>query len=192
MGPIVMATTLTAPSSLEDFLKLPEEKPALEFFDGQIYQKPMPKCQHSILQFGIASAIHQLTKPEKIAYTFPELCCTFAGRSIVADVAVLTWEHIDFNSTGEVTDDVLVPPNWIIEILSPDQNSGLVIRKILFSLEQGGQLGWLIDPPDRSVVAFYPDRLPKSLQGSDPLLVLQGIPWSTTVDDLVSSLRLNV
>ncbi|MCF2969929.1 Uma2 family endonuclease [Synechococcus sp. Nb3U1] len=176
MGPITMATTLTAPSSLEDFLKLPEEKPALEFFDGQIYQKPMPKRQHSILQFEIASGIHQLTKPEKIAYAFPELRCPFAGRSIVSDVVILTWEHIDFNSAGEVTDDVLVPPGWIIEILSPDQNSGLVIRKILFSLEQGGQLVWRIDPPDRSVVAFYPDRLPKSLQGSDPLPVLQGIP----------------
>jgi Uma2 family endonuclease len=29
--------------SLEDFLQLPETKPASEYINGKIYQKPMPK-----------------------------------------------------------------------------------------------------------------------------------------------------
>ncbi|MEN9224093.1 MAG: Uma2 family endonuclease [Thermostichus sp. HHBFW_bins_43] len=99
--------------------------------------------------------------------------------------------ELPVDENNEPADDVLIPPDWMIEILSPDQKSGLVIRKILFSLEQGGQLAWLIDPADCSVVAFYPDRLPKSLQGSDPLPVLQGIPWSITVDGLFESLKIS-
>lgn len=192
MGQITMATTLTSPRSLEEFLKLPEEKPALEFFGHRIYQKPMPRRRHSILQFEISSAINQIAKPAKIAYAFPELRCTFAGRSIVPDIVVLLWEHIEFGSDGEPRDDVLIPPDWMIEILSPEQNSGWVIRKILFSLEQGGQLGWLVDPGDRSVVAFFPDRLPKSLQGSDPLPVLSGIPWPISADQLFDWLKMSV
>ncbi|MFN9817256.1 MAG: Uma2 family endonuclease, partial [Pseudanabaena sp.] len=32
--------------SIEEFLALPETKPASEYIDGQIYQKPMPQGQH--------------------------------------------------------------------------------------------------------------------------------------------------
>ena len=38
---------------LEEFLALPETKPASEYIDNQIYQKPMPQGKHSILEiFG--------------------------------------------------------------------------------------------------------------------------------------------
>ena len=33
-------------TSLEEFLKLPEEKPALEYFDGKVTQKVSPKTRH--------------------------------------------------------------------------------------------------------------------------------------------------
>ncbi|NES46655.1 Uma2 family endonuclease, partial [Moorena sp. SIO2C4] len=33
--------------SLEAFIKLPETKPASEYIDGQIVQKPMPQGKHS-------------------------------------------------------------------------------------------------------------------------------------------------
>ncbi len=36
--------------SLEDFLELPETKPASEYVDGQIIQKPVPQGKHSALQ----------------------------------------------------------------------------------------------------------------------------------------------
>jgi Uma2 family endonuclease len=41
--------TVAKPSSitLEEFLKLPETKPASEYIDGEIIQKPMPKTRHS-------------------------------------------------------------------------------------------------------------------------------------------------
>ena len=38
---------------LEEFLALPETKPASEYIDDQIYQKPMPQGKHSTLEiFG--------------------------------------------------------------------------------------------------------------------------------------------
>ena len=35
--------------SFEEFLALPETKPASEYINGNIYQKPMPQAQHSCL-----------------------------------------------------------------------------------------------------------------------------------------------
>jgi Uma2 family endonuclease len=44
-------TIATGRLTLEEFLKLPETKPASEYIEGEIIQKPMPKIKHSRLQF---------------------------------------------------------------------------------------------------------------------------------------------
>jgi hypothetical protein len=36
--------------TLAEFLAMPEKKPASEYIDGQIIQKPIPQSQHSIIQ----------------------------------------------------------------------------------------------------------------------------------------------
>ena len=38
------------PLTLEEFLTLPETKPASEYIAGQVIQKPMPQGKHSKLQ----------------------------------------------------------------------------------------------------------------------------------------------
>ncbi len=35
--------------TLDDFLQLPDTKPASEYIDGQIIQKPMPQGKHSVI-----------------------------------------------------------------------------------------------------------------------------------------------
>jgi len=82
----------TPPKSLtlEEFLTLPETKPANEYIDGQIIQKPMPQGEHSTIQGELIIAINAVVKPKKIARAFPELRCTFCGKSIVPDVAIFT------------------------------------------------------------------------------------------------------
>ncbi|HEY9301995.1 MAG TPA: Uma2 family endonuclease, partial [Phormidium sp.] len=74
--------------TVEEFLKLPETKPAAELIKGEIIQKPMPQGEHSVLQGELCEAINRVTKAQKIAYAFPELRCTFGGDSIVPDVGV--------------------------------------------------------------------------------------------------------
>ncbi|MEW6493241.1 MAG: Uma2 family endonuclease [Cyanobacteriota bacterium] len=80
--------------TLEEFLKLPETKPASEFINGEIIHKPMPQGEHSRLQAKLCTVINQVTEAPKIAYAFPQLRCTFGGDSIIPDVAVFRWERI--------------------------------------------------------------------------------------------------
>ncbi len=84
-------TTTTQPVTLEEFLQLPETKPASEYIKGQVFQKPMPKSRHSRLQGRLMRAINELVEDRKYAYAFPELRCTFGNRSIVPDVASIIW-----------------------------------------------------------------------------------------------------
>jgi Uma2 family endonuclease len=75
---------------LDDFLAMPEIKPANEFINGSICQKPMPQGKHSIIQRELTFAIDRPLRDQKIARAFPELRCTFGQRSTVPDVSVIT------------------------------------------------------------------------------------------------------
>jgi Uma2 family endonuclease len=176
--------------SIEEFLALPETKPTSDFIDGQIYQKPMPQGQHSTLQVEIATAINSIGKPQKLAFAFPELRCTFGGISIVPDIAVLRWANIPFLPNKRVDNRILVPPDWIIEILSPDQSPLRVMNKISSAITNGSELGWLILPAQDLIMTYEGDRIPEMKKGKDILPVLDVLDWQVTVDDVFNLLCL--
>jgi Uma2 family endonuclease len=169
-----MVTLIQSPSkiSLAEFLLLPETKPASEYVDGKIYQKEMPQGKHSTLQFEFPSVINRVGKPQKLAYAFPELRCTFDGRSIVPDIAVFEWPRIPLNAQGKIENKFEIAPDWTIEILSPEQSSTRVINKILFCLKNQTKLGWLIDPEEELVIVFKPQQEPEIKENEDILPVL--------------------
>ena len=57
-----MVTTPSKPISLEEFLALPETKPASEYIDGKILQKPMPQGEHSTIQAELIIALNGALK----------------------------------------------------------------------------------------------------------------------------------
>ncbi|AFY99909.1 Uma2 family endonuclease [Calothrix sp. PCC 6303] len=159
--------------TLKEFLELPETKPASEYIDGQVIQKPMPKGKHSAIQGEFVPAINAIVKPKSIARAFPELRCTFGNRSIVPDIAVFVWNRIPRDENGEIANTFIVAPDWTIEILSPDQSQTKVTKNILHCLKYGTQMGWLIDPDEKTVLVFCPKR---EIQVFDELEVLMPVP----------------
>lgn len=185
-----MVATPTKTLTLSEFLALPETKPASEFVDGKIIQKLMPKHKHSIIQAKLTAAINQVAEPQKLAFAFPELRCTFGDRSLVPDLVVLDWQTIEFDAEGEPTDDVFVAPDWTIEILSPNQSANPVIDKILHCLNYGTRLGWLIDPSDRSILTFSPNQTPRLYGDEQPLPILYKLTLLITSVQIFSWLKL--
>lgn len=144
--------------TLAEFLKLPETKPASEYIDGQITQKPMPQGKHSRIQGKLVSVINTIVNPQKIAWAFPELRCTFGDRSTVPDIAVFVWNRIPSDENGEISDTFLLAPDWTVEILSPGQSHTQVTKNILHCLKHGTQTGWLIDPDEKTVFVYRPKQ----------------------------------
>jgi Uma2 family endonuclease len=146
-----MVQTPVKQISLAEFLDLPETKPASEYIDGQIIQKPMPQGHHSIIQSELATELSLTLRRTGIATTFTELRCTFGDRSIVPDLAVFENARVP-NHAGEIENVFTIAPDWTIEILSPGQSANKVLKNINHCLAHGTQMGWLIDPEDRSIV----------------------------------------
>ncbi len=199
--------TNTSSLTLEEFLKLSETEPASEYINGEIYPKPMPQGKHSLLQTRFSTAINQVGEPQKLAYAscsiastrgtratafraLTELRCTFAGRSIVPDIVVFEWQNIPLDSDGTIANKIERAPDWIIEILSPEQSANQVIRKIIFSLQNGTKLGYLIDSEDESITVFSPNSLPEIKDKQDVLPVLDVLQsWQLKAEDIFNWLK---
>jgi Uma2 family endonuclease len=158
---IVMVQTPSRSIALEEFLQLPETKPASEYIDGQIIQKPMPQGEHSTIQRDLTRYIDDALKPIEIARAYPELRCTFGGRSIVPDITAFQLSRIPRQPNGRIANRFDLHPDWTIEILSPDQNQTKVTRNILHCLAYGTEMGWLIDPSESCIFVYQPDRTPQ-------------------------------
>jgi Uma2 family endonuclease len=153
--------------TLTEFLQLPETKPASEYIDGQIIQKPMPEEKHCTIQGELVPAINGVVKSKRIARAFPDLCCTFGGCSTVPNIAVFRWNRIPRDENGEVANTFPAAPDWTIEILSPDQSQTKVTKNILHCLRHGTQVGWLIGPDEQTVFVYHPKQEPEVLDEPD-------------------------
>jgi Uma2 family endonuclease len=171
----IVSTKSPKKISLEQFLQLPETKPYSEYIDGKIEKKSMPQGKHSVLQIRLGTRINEILLPNKIAHAFTELRCTFGGRSLVPDISVFTWQRIPKDEKSRIANRFETFPDWVIEILSPEQSANKVIRKIMFCLNQGTQLAWLIDTEDESVIIFQPNQFPEIKIDEEILPVLDSL-----------------
>lgn len=167
---LTMVQTPGKALTLEEFLKLPETEPASEYIDGTVIQKPMPQGKHSVLQGEMVKQVDATLESEKIARAFPELRCTFGGRSIVPDVSVFLWHRVPRDGDGTVANIFAIAPDWTIEILSPDQSVTRVMQNILHCLQHGSQLGWLIDPAENLVLVYTPDQRVEAFEAAHSVL----------------------
>jgi Uma2 family endonuclease len=183
-----MVQTPSKPITLDEFLKLPETKPASEYIEGKIIQKPMPQGKHSAIQGEFVPVINSVVKPQRIARAFPELRCTFGGRSTVPDITVFIWSRIPRDENGEIANTFPIAPDWTIEILSPDQSQTKVTKNILHCLKHGTQMGWLIDPDEQTVFVYRPQQETEVFDEPDALIPVPSFAseLQLTIQDLFS------
>ncbi|MEA5419945.1 Uma2 family endonuclease [Spirulina sp. CCNP1310] len=194
-----MATPLTAsPSlSLSDFLAQPETKPATEYVAGHLYPKPMPKGKHSVLQGWLIAWLNQRGIPTQTYLAFPELRCTLgdiapqgqAQRSLVPDISVFGWERLPRDGAGEIANDFAIAPDWAIEILSPAQSPSRVIDNLLFCLNYGTKLGWLLDPSEKILISFQPNQQPQTWSNAAIVPTLFMADQNLSVEEIFACLN---
>jgi Uma2 family endonuclease len=164
--------------TLEEFLKWPriDEQPYLEYFDGRIEVKVSPQRKHSVIEKRMIQALDQFAEPSGLGSAYPELRCTFAGRSIVPDIVFQLEVNIPRDEQGEVLNECFVPPDIHIEIRSPDQSPKKTGEKLEHSLANGCPLGWYIDPERRTIDVYRPGLAPERLPADGFLEGAQVLP----------------
>ena len=176
--------------TLEQFLRRPEKKPALEYDDGVVTQKVSPRFRHARLQGELTTLVNQFGWPRKLALALPELRATYDRRSTVPDVAVYVWDRIGRTPDGQYVDEYFTPPDLAIEIASPDQSATSLVRKCMWYVAHGVRIALLVDPDDQTVMLFRPDVATQALRDDDAIDVADVLPgFELKVSELFGVLK---
>jgi len=109
---------------------------------------------------------------------------------MVPDIAVFLWDKLPLDENEEILDRVTQAPDWAVKILSSEQAATRPMDNLLFLLQYGMALGWLVDPYEKVVFAFQPNCAPMTLRGPDRLPLLQSLSQNQlTAQELFDFLR---
>lgn len=144
--------------TLEEFLALPEEKPYLEFVDGEAVEKSMPAEEHSVLANRLGRIWEELAEKAGIRVSVgPEMPYIFGRgtreeRVYLPDVSIR--RKVGSSVRGAAPIDEL--PAIAVEIISPEDRPARVSENTQFYM-QAGITEWVIDPV-QTITVFTPGQ----------------------------------
>jgi Uma2 family endonuclease len=74
----------------------------------------------------------------------------------------LTYDELEPKHTERV-------PNLVVEVRSPNDRHGRILRRIEQYLKRGVPMVWLVDPEELTVTAYTPNEFPKVYDETDEL-----------------------
>lgn len=175
--------------TLDEFLRMEDDKPALEYACGEVFQKPMPDRLHATLQRYFILVISRLLEQTRSGEVFPEFRCIFGPtgrqRAYVPDLVFVSNERL------ATADRYLrTAPDLAIEILSPGQNIARLFDKAQFYLLNGVRLVWIIDPDAATIAVLVPGEESRTLSAGDTLDGGEVLPgFNAAVDDMLAYLH---
>jgi Uma2 family endonuclease len=177
--------------TLDEFLKLPEEKPALEYLDGVVTQKMVPSGPHGELQAELAFLLKLFLRQLPIARVYTELRSNRVRRSsLVPDLSVYLLDRIPTNPDGKVADDFWVPPDLASEIASPGQSVNWLTDRANLLLSTGARVVMIVEPRLERVRLARPDQPIQIYQAEDVVTVDDVLPgFSFVVRELFAALQ---
>ncbi|MGI8927672.1 MAG: Uma2 family endonuclease [Tepidiformaceae bacterium] len=152
--------------SPEEYLNLPEEKPYLEYFEGRVVQKAMPRRSHGQLQ-GALSHFFFLYQRAAGGSFGTEVRSWFDSSNVPA----YRLPDLSYWAPAKAPGDeaMSLPPTLAVEIRSSSESMRTQRAKCRFYREHGVDVCWLIDPESRTAEVFDSVRDGAVLVASDSL-----------------------
>jgi Uma2 family endonuclease len=178
--------------TLQEFLNLPlgEGDITYELVNGQAIPKMSPKKFHSKLTRALLNLIEQCCQGK--GEVCPELAIALTRRGRdwmpIPDILYISNERLppDWEQEGACS----VPPNLVIEIISPGQTFGQMAAKAKDYLDAKVLRVWVVDSKARSITVFYPDAAPQTYMGDELLTdsLFEGLEF--TVEQLFQKAKI--
>ncbi|MBM2813113.1 MAG: hypothetical protein HW416_3872 [Chloroflexi bacterium] len=182
--------TIQETMTLDEFLALPEEKPALEYEYGRVTQKVPPDIPHSSLQPTLAALFNQYGGRERLVVAFTEARWNLPHFSRVPDVVVYRRERLPLDERGRLVHGAFKePPDVLVEIVSPGQTGMAQLRRCVEFVAAGVPLALIVDSDDESVTVVHADERVRFYRGAERIDLDQVVPgFELTADQLFATL----
>lgn len=167
-----MASPVRTRLTLEEFRALPEQKPYLEFWNGEIVQKMAPQRHHALLQVRFATLLDAYGARQQ-GTTMTEASIEFLvegdTRELIPDVAY--W------APGKpVGGPVMQPPTLAVEIRSAGQSLGSLQGKCQYYVRNGVDEAWIVDPEARTVLVYRAGHAQASTHSEPAVIDSRNLP----------------
>ncbi|MBN3877196.1 MULTISPECIES: Uma2 family endonuclease [unclassified Nostoc] len=157
--------------TLQEFLNLPpgEGDITYELVDGQAIPKMSPKFFHAKLTRVLLNFIEQSCEGKGEVCPEWDVALTRRGRDWmpIPDILYISYERLPAN--WDENEACPVPPDLVIEIISPGQTFGQMAAKAKDYLDAKVLRVWVLDSKARSITVFYPDAAPQTYMGEELL-----------------------
>jgi Uma2 family endonuclease len=176
--------------TLDEFLRLPEEEPPLEYLDGEIRQTMSPTSRHGRYEGDLFRRFDGAGAPDDPLVAFIEVRVTFGGRSTIPDVMAIRASRVQLAADGYVVEYTTVAPDLAVEIVSPGQNRADQDDRCRWLVRNGVVAALRVDPQRHTARVFKATGEIGDLRGDDVIHledVAAGLRF--TVNDLFAVLR---
>lgn len=168
--------------TLQEFLNLPpgEGDITYELVEGQAIPKMSPKFFHAKLTRVLLHLIEQCFEGRGEVCPEWAVALTRRGKDWVPtpDILYISYERLPAN--WDENEACPVPPDLVIEIISPGQTFGQMAAKAKDYLDAKVLRVWVVDSQARSITVFYPDAAPQTYIGAELLtdILFEGLEFT--------------
>jgi Uma2 family endonuclease len=178
--------------TLDEFLLLPDEKPALEYERGTVSQKLEPGARHGLIQGEMACLIEPRVRPDRSFFTLIEATVIWQDEDVcyVPDAIAYSRDRVPTDSEGYIADHLIVPPDVAVEVSAPGQSLDTQMDRCRWYVAHGVCLSLLIRLDQYTIWTFRPDTESGPFRDADVVDLDDVIPgFSFVVADLFAALR---
>ena len=153
------STTPAAPKerliTADEFLRMPDTDHC-ELVAGRIVRMtPPPDFEHGEVELNVAVELRAFVRAHQLGRVAVGEVSIYTGRDPDhirgADVAFISNER---DARRKERGPLEVGPDLVVEILSPSNSMSAMLRKLREYFAIGVRLVWLVDPENRSVLAY--------------------------------------
>jgi Uma2 family endonuclease len=129
--------------------------------NGEIHLSALAGCRTSLQNVAITRALGEWSRRDRRGYTFANGGFTLRDGSMrgayTAWIQAVRWDDL---SEDEKDGFSPIAPDFIIELRSPNDGLAELQEKMAQWIANGVQLGWLIDPENKTVSIYRPNENP--------------------------------
>lgn len=182
-----MAASATKPmtaAAFREFLQRPENRGRrFELERGEIVEMTKPGKFHGFVCANIVALLWIFARTRKKGYA----CSNDTGLVVEQDPDTVRGPDIlffeDFDAPGQIERKFgEKPPSLAIEVLSPRDTHGKLMRRVQEQLDFGTPLVWVVDPEAENVTVYRPGQAPSLVESHEEI----------TGQDVLPDLRLKV
>jgi Uma2 family endonuclease len=169
-----MTTVQTKLLTAEDFYEWanrPENRGRVcELERGRIVEMSRPGKLHGLICANVVGILRNYAIQRKKGY----VCSNDTGVIVGRNPDTVRGPDVLFFEDAERVEQVEekygeTPPVLAVEVLSPNDTHGKVMRRVLELFEFGTRLIWVLDPDARNVIVHYPGNKDRVAEASQEL-----------------------